>query len=102
MTCDRFNLPNTDPHMCRKGDVMYVKPDEHNPRPYCLQDFPVYNYPGVIKCFFSVFVLFFYPGMSHAETGTGNLKLWWRLKAILLPERKARCTVYCRTGNYVP
>ena len=45
---------------------------------------------------------FFYPGMSHAETGTGNLKLWWRLKAVLLPERKARCTVYCRTGNYVP
>ena len=49
VTCDRFNLPNTDAHMCRRGDVMYVKPDEHNPRPYCLQDFPVYNYPGMRK-----------------------------------------------------
>ena len=40
--------------------------------------------------------------MSHAETGTGNLKLWWRLKGVIIPERKARCTVYRRTGNYVP
>ena len=88
VTCDRFNLPNSDAHMCRRGDVMYVKPDDHNPRAYCLQDFPVYNYPG----------------MSHAETGTGNLKLWWRLKAYpgTVPGRKARCTVFCMTGNYVP
>ena len=49
MTCDRFYLPNSDPHMCRKGDVMYVKPDDHNPRPYCEKDFPVYNYPGMSR-----------------------------------------------------
>merc|ERR1719188_791066 len=24
-----FMLPNKDPHLCRKGDVMFVKPDNH-------------------------------------------------------------------------
>ena len=92
--------------MCRKGDVMYVKPDEHNPRPYCVEDFPVYNYPGMCTYTDASFVIAFnfncITGMSHAESGTGNLKLWWRLKAVIIPERKSRCTVYCRTGNYVP
>ena len=92
--------------MCREGDVVYVKPDDHNnPWPYCVKNFPVYNYPGMYNVHIDAsFVIAFncITGMSHAESGTGNLKLWWRLKAVIIPERKARCTVYCRTGNYVP
>merc|ERR1712165_613524 len=51
------------------------------------EDAPVYNCPG----------------MSHTASGTGNLKLWWRMSAYpgMYPDRKARCTVYCTSGSYV-
>ena len=56
-----------------QGDVMYVKPDDHTPRAYCNKEAPVYNYPG----------------MSHTASGTGNLKLWWRMSAYpgMYPDR---------------
>ena len=52
---------------------MYVKPDDHTPRAYCNKEAPVYNYPG----------------MSHTASGTGNLKLWWRMSAYpgMYPDR---------------
>ena len=31
-TCDDFFLPNEDEHLCRKGDVMFIKPDDDTPR----------------------------------------------------------------------
>ena len=59
-----------------QGDVMYVKPDDHTPRAYCNKEAPVYNYPG----------------MSHTASGTGNLKLWWRMSAYpgMYPDRWGR------------
>ena len=56
-----------------QGDVMYVKPDDHTPRAYCNKEAPVYNYPG----------------MAHTASGTGNLKLWWRMSAYpgMYPDR---------------
>ena len=87
MLCDgtNFMLPNKDPHLCRKGDVMFVKPDNHKPRAYCNDEYPVFNYPA----------------MSHTSHGTGNLKVWFRGRNIMAPSRYAMCTVYCHSGTYL-
>ena len=58
---------------------------------FCNRDFPVYNYPG----------------MSHAVTGSGKMKIWFTLQAVKgmtsRQERRsnwrAMCTVYCREGT---
>ena len=87
MLCDgtNFMLPNKDPHLCRKGDVMFVKPDNHKPRAYCNDEYPVFNYPA----------------MSHTSHGTGNLKVWFRGRNLMAPSRYAMCTVYCHSGTYL-
>merc|ERR1719385_13268 len=59
--CDDSMLPNKDPHLCRKGDKMLVKPDNHKPQAYCNDEKPVFNYPA----------------LSHTAHGTGNLKVWF-------------------------
>ena len=55
---------------------------------YCNKDKPVYNYPGI----------------SHTFDGTGNMKMWFNMKAYpgMYPDRKAVCTVVCNSGNYGP
>ena len=58
---------------------------------FCNRDFPVYNYPG----------------MSHAVTGSGKMKIWFTLQAVKGMTRRqerrsnwrAMCTVYCREGT---
>ena len=84
--CYKFFLPNEDWNECKRGDVMFVKPDNHNPRTYCNHKKPVYNYPA----------------MSHIDHGTGNMKVWFKMIPGVFPDRKAQCTVYCNSGNYVP
>ena len=65
---------------------MFIKPDNHRPRAYCEADKPVYNYPG----------------LSHVEDGTGNMKIWFKVTSAPGERKYATCTVACNNGNYVP
>ena len=56
---------------------------------FCTAEYPVYNYPA----------------MSHKHGSRGNMKVWFTTKTMSGMkkwDRKGRCTVYCRNGNYIP
>ena len=75
MTCQKFFVPNKDPHKCKKGDTFNVKSRGGKPLTFCNRNKPTDSFPVL---------------------SDGKLKMWYTAgRSKGYPRKGFSCTTIC-------